>query len=141
MARIPNCNDLEEIPPKVYTAIALRSSTGQDWGKCAELADIRAETLRKYRKYPQVRKYLDDLNKERLKDCRNIVSAAMPTVLKRLVKTATDEKERAYARNQASEILIKYESEREDKEELNVQLERLELRQNALEGNNVIDID
>ena len=141
MVRMPNCNDLEEIPPKVYTAIALRSSTGQDWGKCAELADIRAETLRKYRKYPQVRKYLDDLNKERLKDCRNIVSAAMPTVLKRLVKTATDERERAYARNQASEILIKYESEREDKEELNVQLERLELRQNALEGNNVIDID
>ena len=139
MVRMPNCNDLEEIPPKVYTAIALRSSTGQDWGKCAELADIRAETLRKYRKYPQVRKYLDDLNKERLKDCRNIVSAAMPTVLKRLVKTATAEKERAYARNQASEILIKYESEREDKEELNVQLERLELRQNALEGNNVID--
>lgn len=138
---MPNCNDLEEIPPKVYTAIALRSSTGQDWGKCAELADIRAETLRKYRKYPQVRKYLDDLNKERLKDCRNIVRAAMPTVLKRLVKTATDEKERAYARNQASEILIKYESEREDKEELNVQLERLELRQNALEGGKVIDID
>ena len=84
---------------------------------------------------------MDDLNKERLKDCRNIVSAAMPTVLKRLVKTATDEKERAYARNQASEILIKYESEREDKEELNVQLERLELRQNALEGNKVIDIN
>ena len=141
MVRMPNCNNLEEIPPKVYTAIALRSSTSQDWGKCAELADIRAVTLRKYRKYPQVRKYLDDLNKERLKDCRNIVSAAMPTVLKRLVKTATDEKERAYARNQASEILIKYESEREDKEELNVQLERLELRQNALEGNKVIDIN
>ena len=48
---------------------------------------------------------MDELNKERLKDCRNIVSAAMPTVLKRLVKTATDEKERAYARNQASAII------------------------------------
>ncbi len=140
MMRMPNCNDLEEIPPKVYTAIALRSSTGQDWGKCAELADIRAETLRKYRKYPQVRKYLDDLNKERLKDCRNIVSAAMPTVLKRLVKTATDERERAYARNQASEILIKFADTREERDEMLKRFENIELRANALEGNKVLDV-
>ena len=67
-------------------------------------------------------------------DCTNVVSAAMPKVLKRLIKTATDESERAYARNQASEILIKYEIEREDKEEMNIRFERIEQRQAALRG-------
>ncbi len=141
MPNIPSSNDLLEIPPQVYTAISLRSSTGEQWGKIAEQCGISEANLRKYRKYPQVRSYLDELNRERTKDCRNVVSSAMPKVLKRLIKTATDESERAYARNQASEILIKYESEREDKEEMNIRFERIEQRQAALEGNVVVDID
>ena len=60
----------------------------------------------------------------------------------RLVKTALDDRERAYARNDASKTIINYVLEKEKMELYGAKMEILESKVAALEGSKiVVDVD
>ena len=62
--------------------------------------------------------------------------------MNRLVKTALDDSERAYARNDASKTIINYVLEKEKMELYGAKMEILESKVAALEGSKIVfDID
>ena len=112
---LPNSQLLEEIPPAVWQALNHRAM-GENWGKAAELAGIDLRTLKKYRDLPECIKFHNDQGKESAIVGRNVAFTSFPKVMSRLVKTALDNSERAYARNDASKTIINYVLEKEKME-------------------------
>ena len=115
MAVVPTDNQLQEIPAAVFQAIT-HHVQGSSWGKAAELAGIDLRTLKKYRDLPECIKFHNDQGKESAIVGRNVAFTAFPKVMNRLVKTALDDRERAYARNDASKTIINYVLEKEKME-------------------------
>ncbi len=73
---------------------------------------------------------------------RNVAFTAFPKVMSRLVKTALDNSERAYARNDASKTIINYVLEKEKMELYGAKLDVLETKVAALEGSKIVfDVD
>ena len=141
MAVTPTDNQLQEIPAPVFQAIT-HHVQGESWGKAAELAGIDLRTLNKYRNLPECVKFHNDQGKEYAIQGRNVAFTAFPKVMDRLVKTALDDRERAYARNDASKTIINYVLEKEKMELYGAKMEILETKVAALEGSKiVVDID
>ena len=111
-------------------------------GKSAELAGIDLRTLKKYRDLPECIKFHNDQGKESAIVGRNVAFTAFPKVMSRLVKTALDDSERAYARNDASKTIINYVLEKEKMELYGAKLDVLETKVAALEGSKIVfDVD
>ena len=141
MAVVPTDKALQEIPAAVFQAIT-HHVQGLGWGKAAELAGIDLRTLKKYRDLPECIKFHNDQGKESAIVGRNVAFTAFPKVMNRLVKTALDDKERAYARNDASKTIINYVLEKEKMEIYGAKMEILEGKVAALEGSKIVfDVD
>ena len=141
MAVFPTDKALQEIPPAVWQALT-HHVQGNKWGKSAELAGIDLRTLNKYRNLPECVKFHNDQGKEYAIQGRNVAFTAFPKVMDRLVKTALDDRERAYARNDASKTIINYVLEKEKMELYGAKMEILETKVAALEGSKiVVDVD
>ena len=141
MAAVPTDKALQEIPAAVFQAIT-HHVQGSGWGKAAELAGIDLRTLKKYRDLPECIKFHNDQGKESAIVGRNVAFTAFPKVMGRLVKTALDDKERAYARNDASKTIINYVLEKEKMELYGSKMMDLESKIAALEGSKIIvDVD
>ena len=98
----------EEIPPKVYAAVRYNAE-GESWEGACKIVGITPKTVRKYRDLPQVQNYREELIKEKLLHSKQIVINAFPTVLKALIKRATNENEKkGYVANGASQTLVSY---------------------------------
>ena len=141
MAAFPTDNQLQEIPAAVFQAIT-HHVHGESWGKAAELSGIDLRTLKKYRDLPECIKFHNDQGKESAIVGRNVAFTAFPKVMSRLVKTALDNSERAYARNDASKTIINYVLEKEKMELYGAKLDVLETKVAALEGSKIVfDVD
>ncbi len=141
MAVVPTDKTLQEIPAAVFQAVT-HHVQGESWGKSAELAGIDLRTLKKYRDLPEVVKFHNDQGRESAIVGRNVAFTAFPKVMSRLVKTALDNSERAYARNDASKTIINYCLEKEKMEMYGAKMEILETKVAALEGSKIIvDVD
>tara|TARA_R100000353_G_C6467288_1_gene185546 strand:+ start:376 stop:807 length:432 start_codon:yes stop_codon:yes gene_type:complete len=141
MAAFPTDKQLQEIPAAVFQAVT-HHVQGESWGKSAELAGIDLRTLKKYRDLPEVVKFHNDQGRESAIVGRNVAFTAFPKVMSRLVKTALDNSERAYARNDASKTIINYVLEKEKMELYGAKLDVLETKVAALEGSKIVfDVD
>ena len=141
MAAFPTDKQLQEIPAAVFQAVT-HHVQGESWGKSAELAGIDLRTLKKYRDLPEVVKFHNDQGRESAIVGRNVAFTAFPKVMSRLVKTALDDSERAYARNDASKTIINYVLEKEKMELYGAKLDVLETKVAALEGSKIVfDVD
>ena len=141
MAFVPTDKALQEIPAAVFQAIT-HHVQGLGWGKAAELAGIDLRTLKKYRDLPECIKFHNDQGKESANLGRNVAFTAFPKVMNRLVQTALDDRERAYARNDASKTIINYVLEKEKMEIYGAKMEILEGKVAALEGSKIVfDVD
>ena len=141
MAAFPTDKQLQEIPAAVFQAVT-HHVQGESWGKSAELAGIDLRTLKKYRDLPEVVKFHNDQGRESATLGRNVAFTAFPKVMSRLVKTALDNSERAYARNDASKTIINYVLEKEKMELYGAKLDVLETKVAALEGSKIVfDVD
>ena len=137
MAVTPTDNQLQEIPAPVFQAIT-HHVQGESWGKAAELAGIDLRTLKKYRDLIECIKFHNDQGKESAIVGRNLAFTAFPKVMSRLVKTALDNSERAYARNDASKTIINYVLEKEKMEMYGSKMMDLESKVAALEGSKIV---
>ena len=137
MAAFPTDKQLQEIPAAVFQAVT-HHVQGESWGKSAELAGIDLRTLKKYRDLPEVVKFHNDQGRESAIVGRNVAFTAFPKVMSRLVKTALDNSERAYARNDASKTIINYVLEKEKMELYGAKMELLESKVAALEGSKIV---
>tara|TARA_Y100001972_G_scaffold103389_1_gene129657 strand:- start:631 stop:1071 length:441 start_codon:yes stop_codon:yes gene_type:complete len=137
MSVVPTDNQLKEIPAAVWQALT-HHVNGESWGKAAELAGIDLRTLKKYRQLPECIKFHNDQGRESAIVGRNVAFTAFPKVMSRLVKTALDNSERAYARNDASKTIINYVLEKEKMELYGAKMELLENRVAAMEGSKII---
>ena len=113
MSVVPSDNQLQEIPAAVFQAIT-HHVHGESWGKAAELAGIHVRNHKKYKDLPECVKFVQDQCQASLRQGNNYVMQKIPLVLKRLVKTALDDNERAYSRNNASDILLRYVYQQEE---------------------------
>ena len=113
---------------------------GENWGKAAELAGIHVRTLKKYKDLPECVKFVQDQCQASLRQGNNYVMQKIPLVLKRLVKTALDDNERAYSRNNASDILLRYVYQQEELREQRIKTEIIEQKIAALEGGKTINL-
>ena len=136
---LPNSQLLEEIPPAVWQALNHRAM-GENWGKAAELAGIHVRTLKKYKDLPECVKFVQDQCQASLRQGNNYVMQKIPLVLKRLVKTALDDNERAYSRNNASDILLRYVYQQEELRAQRIKTEIIEQKIAALEGGKTINL-
>ena len=131
---------IEEIPPKVYAAVRYNAE-GESWEGACKIVGITPKTVRKYRDLPQVQNYREELIKEKLNHSKQIVINAFPTVLKALIKRATNENERkGYVANGASQTLVSYMIHLEQNIEMRKKLEQMEQQIAALEGGRIIDM-
>ena len=137
MTVTPTDKTLREIPAQVFQAIT-HHVQGAGWGKAAELAGIDLRTLKKYRELPECIKFHNDQGRESAIVGRNVAFTAFPKVMSRLVKTALDNSERAYARNDASKTIINYVLEKEKMEMYGAKLDTLESKVAALEGSKIV---
>ena len=137
MAVVPTDKALQEIPPAVWQALT-HHVQGNKWGKSAELAGIDLRTLKKYRDLPECIQFHNDQGKESAIVGRNVAFTSFPKVMSRLVKTALDDSERAYARNDASKTIINYVLEKEKMELYGAKLDVLETKVAALEGSKIV---
>ena len=139
MSVVPTDNQLQEIPAAVFQAIT-HHVHGESWGKAAELAGIHVRTLKKYKDLPECVKFVQDQCQASLRQGNNYVMQKIPLVLKRLVKTALDDNERAYSRNNASDILLRYVYQQEELREQRIKTEIIEQKIAALEGGKTINL-
>ena len=130
----------EEIPPKVY-AVVVKYSQGMTWKKACEDIGIDPRTVRKWKDTPEIKKFLGDLVKESALEGKNKLFKAFPKVAETLIKTATNPKERAYARNQAADIIFRYMNNQEINWEMREKMEQMSQQLAAFEGTKIIDYE
>ena len=127
----------ENVPPKVY-AVIVKYSQGMSWKDACEQVGIDVRTVRRWRDTQEIKKFYSDLVKDSVNEGKNKLFTAFPKVAERLIKTATDNKERAYARNQASDIIFRFLTNQETNIEMRERLESLSQQLAALEGTRII---
>ena len=131
---------IEEIPAKVYAACRYNAE-GESWEGACKIVGITPKTVRKYRDLPQVQNYREELIKEKLSHSKQIVINAFPTVLKALIKRATNENEKkGYVANGASQTIVQYMIHLEQNIEMRKKFEELQQQVAALEGGRTINM-
>ena len=139
MTVISAANINDAIPAKVY-AVVVKYSQGMKWKPACEEVGIDPRTVKKWESTPEVKKFYSALIKDAFVEGKNKLFKAWPKVAERLVKTATDPRERSGSRNQASEIIVRYIIHSEQNMEMREKVEKLSQQIAALEGNRVVDI-
>ena len=128
------------VPPKVY-AVMVKYSQGTKMKQACEEVGIDPRTVKKWETTPEVKKFYSSLIKDAFVEGKNKLFKAWPKVAERLIKTATDPRERSGSRNQASEIIVRYIIHSEQNMEMRQKVEQLSQQIAALEGNRIIDIE
>ena len=112
------------------------------WKPACEEVGIDPRTVKKYwKEQPELQKFYTDLVKESAVEGKNKIFKAFPKVAETLIKTATNPKERAYARNQAADIIFRYMNNQEINWEMRQKMEEMQQQLHALEGNRVINYE
>ena len=88
-----------------------------------------------------MQKFYNDLVKESAVEGKNKLFKAFPKVAETLIKTETNPKERAYARNQAADIIFRYMNNQEINWEMRQKMEDMQQQLQALEGGRVINYE
>ena len=128
------------VPPKVY-AVMVKYSQGIKMKQACEEVGIDPRTVKKWETTPEVKKFYSSLIKDAFVEGKNKLFKAWPKVAERLIKTATDPRERSGSRNQASEIIVRYIIHSEQNMEMREKLEKMSQQIAALEGNRIIDME
>ena len=128
------------VPPKVY-AVMVKYSQGTKMKQACEEVGIDPRTVKKWETTPEVKKFYSSLIKDAFVEGKNKLFKAWPKVAERLIKTATDPRERSGSRNQASEIIVRYIIHSEQNMEMREKLEKMSQQIAALEGNRIIDME
>ena len=95
------------VPPKVY-AVMVKYSQGIKMKQACEEVGIDPRTVKKWESTPEIKKFYASLINDAFVEGKNKLFKAWPKVAERLIKTATDPRERSGSRNQASEIIVRY---------------------------------
>ena len=128
------------VPPKVY-AVMVKYSQGTKMKQACEEVGIDPRTVKKWESTPEIKKFYASLINDAFVEGKNKLFKAWPKVAERLIKTATDPRERSGSRNQASEIIVRYIIHSEQNMEMRQKMEQLSQQVAALEGNRIIDIE
>ncbi len=128
------------VPPKVY-AVMVKYSQGTKMKQACEEVGIDPRTVKKWESTPEIKKFYASLINDAFVEGKNKLFKAWPKVAERLIKTATDPRERSGSRNQASEIIVRYIIHSEQNMEMRQKVEQLSQQIAALEGNRIIDIE
>ena len=128
------------VPPKVY-AVMVKYSQGTKMKQACEEVGIDPRTVKKWETTPEIKKFYASLINDAFVEGKNKLFKAWPKVAERLIKTATDPRERSGSRNQASEIIVRYIIHSEQNMEMRQKVEQLSQQIAALEGNRIIDIE
>ena len=128
------------VPPKVY-AVMVKYSQGTKMKQACEEVGIDPRTVKKWESTPEIKKFYTSLINDAFVEGKNKLFKAWPKVAERLIKTATDPRERSGSRNQASEIIVRYIIHSEQNMEMRQKVEQLSQQIAALEGNRIIDIE
>ena len=128
------------VPPKVY-AVMVKYSQGIKMKQACEEVGIDPRTVKKWESTPEIKKVYASLINDAFVEGKNKLFKAWPKVAERLIKTATDHRERSGSRNQASEIIVRYIIHSEQKMEMRQKVEQLSQQIAALEGNRIIDME
>ena len=128
------------VPPKVY-AVMVKYSQGIKMKQACEEVGIDPRTVKKWETTPEIKKFYASLINDAFVEGKNKLFKAWPKVAERLIKTATDPRERSGSRNQASEIIVRYIIHSEQNMEMRQKVEQLSQQIAALEGNKIIDME
>ena len=128
------------VPPKVY-AVMVKYSQGSKMKQACEEVGIDPRTVKKWESTPEIKKFYASLINDAYVEGKKKLFKAWPKVAERLIKTATDPRERSGSRNQASEIIVRYIIHSEQNMEMRQKVEQLSQQIAALEGNRIIDIE
>ena len=128
------------VPPKVY-AVMVKYSQGTKMKQACEEVGIDPRTVKKWETTPEIKKFYASLINDAFVEGKNKLFKAWPKVAERLIKTATDPRERSGSRNQASEIIVRYIIHSEQNMEMRQKVEQLSQQIAALEGNKIIDME
>ena len=128
------------VPPKVY-AVMVKYSQGTKMKQACEEVGIDPRTVKKWESTPEIKKFYASLINDAFVEGKNKLFQAWPKVAERLIKTATDPRERSGSRNQASEIIVRYIIHSEQNMEMRQKVEQLSQQIAALEGNRIIDME
>ena len=128
------------VPPKVY-AVMVKYSQGTMMKQACEEVGIDPRTVKKWESTPEIKKFYASLINDAFVEGKNKLFKAWPKVAERLIKTATDPRERSGSRNQASEIIVRYIIHSEQNMEMGQKVEQLSQQIAALEGNRIIDME
>ena len=128
------------VPPKVY-AVMVKYSQGTKMKQACEEVGIDPRTVKKWESTPEIKKFYASLINDAFVEGKNKLFKAWPKVAERLIKTATDPRERSGSRNQASEIIVRYIIHSEQNMEMRQKVEQLSQQIAALEGTRIIDIE
>ena len=128
------------VPPKVY-AVMVKYSQGTKMKQACEEVGIDPRTVKKWETTPEIKKFYASLINDAFVEGKNKLFKAWPKVAERLIKTATDPRERSGSRNQASEIIVRYIIHSEQNMEMRQKVEQLSQQIAALEGNRIIDME
>ena len=107
---------------------------------CEEVG-IDPRTVKKWESTPEIKKFYASLINDAFVEGKNKLFKAWPKVAERLIRTATDPRERSGSRNQASEIIVRYIIHSEQNMEMRQKVEQLSQQIAALEGNKIIDME
>ncbi len=141
MGKIISENNISTtVPPKVY-AVMVKYSQGTKMKQACEEVGIDPRTVKKWEATPEVKKFYISLIKDNFVEGKNKIFKAWPKVVDRLIKTATDPRERSGSRNQASELIVRYIIHSEQNMEMREKVEKLSQQIAALEGNRIIDME
>ena len=119
----------------------VKYSQGTKMKQACEEVGIDPRTVKKWETTPEIKKFYASLINDAFVEGKNKLFKAWPKVAERLIKTATDPRERSGSRNQASEIIVRYIIHSEQNMEMRQKVEQLSQQIAALEGNRIIDIE
>ena len=119
----------------------VKYSQGSKMKQACEEVGIDPRTVKKWESTPEIKKFYASLINDAFVEGKNKLFKAWPKVAERLIKTATDPRERSGSRNQASEIIVRYIIHSEQNMEMRQKVEQLSQQIAALEGNRIIDME
>ena len=128
------------LPPNIRSALVARAA-GANWNRCAEISNTSAANLREWRKHPEAEAYLNEAIEQNISEAHNLLAENAPKIAHRLIELSLREDIRPYAQvsaiSECFRVLQNGVINKENREEIRKIRDSLE----ALEGNNVIDID
>ena len=84
----------------------VKYSQGIKMKQACEEVDIDPRTVKKWETTPEVKKFYSSLIKDAFVEGKNKLFKAWPKVAERLIKTATDPRDRSGSRNQPQRLLL-----------------------------------